>query len=365
MAEVQVAMYLDCMSAFVVRCPSCLQPSRVGADAMGMIVACPRCGGAFTAEPQSQFPVMPAPARQSEIPTVPVRSRTANRQQTPRDESLTNPALAHEPASHPLSDDHTPTGGSLILALALLPIGVPLVWLAALQLGARQPNYSFALPVAIAICFAGLCLGLGYCRWTYPRRVAGVLALVFLAYVTAGLLFTIRLDAVERQIFMAIRKALGRHVEWKPFVPRKDTLKPTDQSFEIFLPGIPREAKASPLADFPMKSFVVLVPDEFVVAYGYIGGGDDWHERVQKSIVATSGGVVKSDSELTVKGYPAWEWVIELPEKDFGPSVRVVRVVRVEKQLFYLSIEGPSITRELPQVKRFLDSFRVVKKPGG
>src|SRR3954469_9001033 len=99
--------YANPMTDFVVRCPNCTQGARVPFEARGQLVECPRCGLHFPALPEPpKVPRNPLPAY---VPTVPVVEQAEH----------------EEPEHHA----HNPHG--LLIAVALLPLGVPLLWLTA------------------------------------------------------------------------------------------------------------------------------------------------------------------------------------------------------------------------------------------
>src|SRR5689334_13817071 len=96
-----------------VRCPSCRNLSRVGADALGRTVACPHCGRPFPAAPDPAF-----------TPPVVRRAKRAR----PRVEPPA-PAARDDSADLGLGGSHAGPSPAL-LGLVLLPLGIPLLWLA-------------------------------------------------------------------------------------------------------------------------------------------------------------------------------------------------------------------------------------------
>ena len=119
------------------------------AEAVGLEVACPRCGVAFVARPDAAEPPL---VRPSDPPVV----RPRPNRPTP---------LVWELPDAPAPDvERTPPSGGLI-ALALLPFGIPLLWLLASAVAAREVVWSFAVPVAIAVGASGLGSGSGPSFW--------------------------------------------------------------------------------------------------------------------------------------------------------------------------------------------------------
>src|SRR4051812_28561191 len=95
------------MSLAVVRCPACDGASRVTAEAIGQMVACPRCETPFVAE--EDIPVVqplsrPNPPRQTAEPAVPVAPPRRRRRPRPlEDESEADPRPT--PATTPAVPD--------------------------------------------------------------------------------------------------------------------------------------------------------------------------------------------------------------------------------------------------------------------
>src|SRR5207244_8668732 len=55
--------------------------------------------------------------------------------------------------------DPPPGPSATVIGLALLPLGIPVLWLIAPQVVGREPLFSIALPLAIAAAAAGLAVG--------------------------------------------------------------------------------------------------------------------------------------------------------------------------------------------------------------
>src|SRR5436305_9914637 len=116
----------------VVRCPACRGEARVGPEAVGQLVLCPRCGGPFVAVEEAVpvvrpvEPVRPAarsPSERAVVGRPGVGGQRARRQAEPI-------APPSKDAEDPLSD--LAPGGlpiSVLIGLALLPVVIPLPWL--------------------------------------------------------------------------------------------------------------------------------------------------------------------------------------------------------------------------------------------
>ena len=71
----------------------------------------------------------------------------------------------------------------MLIAVALLPLGVPLLWLTASLLAGKQPVFSFVAPVAMALGAGGLCAGIASVHiWGFAARIRAMLAVVVLGY---------------------------------------------------------------------------------------------------------------------------------------------------------------------------------------
>jgi hypothetical protein len=325
----------------IVRCPACAGLSRIPPDAIGLTVHCPRCDESFVARKEPSA----APPRRRRL-----------RQVVPSAE----PAV---PVVHPIDEfdsghdhgRHGPT--SALIGLSLLPLGIPLVWAAARLLTGIDPVFSYALPVAIAVGMAGLCLGAAVtCDWSYPTRVKGILMLVFLGYAAGAFLFFVQKDWLE-----AARKRISSDVRWQRF-------EPADKTFEVQVPGRARpEPAAEPVPGWELRTFRCADPkqkstDVYWVAYGLPPDSvanladNEWFAAVRQAITQAAGGVDPSEKPLTYgwQQHPGREYGLVLPDRITN---RTVRVYRIGTRAFYLAAEGVALPADAPDVRKFFESF--------
>lgn len=323
----------------VVRCPGCSQRSRVAETALGLMVACPRCPHQFIAQPEPQVTVVHEPP----IPTVHPRRRI---------EAVRTPAPIHE--EHPV---HTGANGMLI-SVALLPLGIPLVWLLVGAVTGRETVLSFAAPLAIAVGVCGLCAGIAMTHWGTPARIRAMLAVVVLAYLASGALYFVKPGWLEE-----LRKNFGRsELAWLEF-------KAPDDAYRVKFPGKPKELEASPIEGWSLKAFRYADPnragsDVFVSAHGTApkdipknATDDVWFQKAKDALLQTPGAALVREEPilLPVKEFRAREYELQFPDDQMK---RVVRIVRNGGRVFYLSVDGPFLTGDTPDVKDFMTSFK-------
>lgn len=343
------------MNAAVVRCPSCEQPSRVPITALGLVVACPRCRHQFVAVALTPTVPPTAPVRPiSAVPRedIPVVHRTRRRPATP-------PTTREAPPPVPVDDHDVPTvhpqqtlGGPI--ALALLPLGVPLLWLV-LTLAVGESRFTFMAAVAIAVGMVGLGLGLATIkRWSAGLRVRLLIAHLVLTYSAAALFYFAPADWLERVREVAAVTGLV----WREF-------RPEDKTFHLLVPGEPQES-AGPVPEWKLTARQFVDPkqavDLYVVAYGDPPTGfgkkvpdDDWFGGVRDAIGRACDGEVAEERVVTVAHGRAREYVLHLP----AGKQRVVRVVRTDAKVYYLGVEGPYVSADRADVQRYMGSFKL------
>jgi len=354
------------MNTVVVRCAGCRQLSRVASEAVGLEVVCPRCAVTFVARPEVP-PDDPPVVRRTDPARVPVvRPRQAK------------PINWDAPPAPPEPDaERTPPTGGLV-ALALLPFGIPLLWLLASALVPRPVVLSFAVPVAVAVGVTGLGFGIAYVgRWSVATRAKALLALLLAAYLTAGLLFV-----VKKEWLQSLRRAFprGEH-EWRKF-PIEPTEKPPLIGYSVLFPA-GEEVKEIP-SPFPgeWKAFECKdskQPDEYATAVGKLPGvavwaaDDPWFAAMGKAIRAAASPRATAPEEKPVElrdrtvvkqnappPIPGREFHFTTPDDILWH--RVVRVYRVKDCAIVLAVEGPNLTPDAADVVRFLESVRVPVK---
>lgn len=343
------------MSAAVVSCTACDQPSRVPATALGLVVACPRCGHEFVAVAVQT--VAPVPAPRPKVvrvgPVFPVAGDIPVVHRVPK------------PASRPEHPDeiptvHPPQSGGGPIALALLPVGVPLLWLI-LSLVAGPSEFSFMAPVAIATGTVGLGLGLALIRrWSVPFRMRLLLVLTVLGYGAAALFYFAQEGWLER--VREVTAVTG--LTWREF-------RPEDKTFRLEVPGEPAEA-APPVSSWKLTARQFIDPktpvDVYVVAYGDAPARqgkwadkatrEAWFAAARNAVATACEGKLLDERVVSVADCEAREYEFALA----GGKHRVVRLVRTERKLVYLSVEGQYLTAERVDVQKYLGSFRLTPK---
>ncbi|MFO0850576.1 MAG: hypothetical protein U0871_18755 [Gemmataceae bacterium] len=321
---------------YAVRCPSCREPARVGVAALGRRVACPTCGTEFVAA------VTPAPPAFDDIPIVP-------------------------PAADPFDPGHdVPPATSLtptLLGLALLPLGIPMLWVAGPVLTGKQPIFSFAAPVAVALGLCGLGVGVGLAYgWGHATRVRAVLALALVGYFTGGFLYFIKKEWAE-----AVRRDLNPGpARWEPF-------RPPGAGCRVELPGRAVKADISPLPGWPLTAYRCQPPgkknDEWAIGYQVAHGptpaglpADDWTTVAREAVLKAADGAdltaerAVKDTVVGDARCDGHEFRLTLAD---GATNRIVRVLRHKTRpvVYYLAVEGTFLPADAEYVRRFFESF--------
>jgi hypothetical protein len=357
------------MGAVVVRCPVCRGASQVGPEAVGLLVACPRCSEPFVAveeaapvasrsEP-SPAPERPRPKRPRPAPRgTPRRSRGWAEPIAPPD----SPVAAAAPDPHDHSD--LAPGGlplSVMIGFALVPFTIPLIWVAALLLTGQEPALSIATPASLALSASILCLAVVFTvDWSPATRLKGVLMLVGLAYFAGFSLFFLKKDMIDRA-----KQTFSPQGKWQVF-------QPADRGYQVKLPNPHPRAPQNdnPLPGWNLTCYRAvqenfLGPTALIVASGPDSSAaldHAWFESVEKIIGKAARGVATDPKELKILGrHPGRQWQVEIPERD---AVRVVRVYRVDGKVYYLAAEGPDIDPEDEDnlAYTFFNSFEIMGK---
>ncbi|MBA4065156.1 MAG: hypothetical protein C0501_15860 [Isosphaera sp.] len=361
------------MQMVVVRCPECQGAARVDPAAVGLTVGCPRCGHPFVARAE---PEPPPPRPEPEPEPEPERRRPPRRRRRPpapppepddSDPGLKSPA----PPPPAPAEDHDPhrdaPGGvpaSVLVGLALLPFGIPTLWLIAPAVLGREPVVSAATPLALAMATSALCLAVIYTvDWRPGTRVRGVLALVGLSYAAGVGLYVLTKDGVDRA-----RKFLGADPGWVDF-------KPEDGRYAVKVPTYPLPLAEPPPLDLACyrtgrRGLGLFGHTHYTVGSGTVRRGgakwqdgdpapgtDGWFDRAAKDLAGQAGGTLADTRAVTHAGVPPGQEVrIDFP----GRRTRVARLFVVvrkdgEARVFYLAVEGPNPDADL--VARFFDSL--------
>jgi hypothetical protein len=349
------------MSIVVVRCPSCKAQSRVGPEAVGVLVVCPLCQSPFlaveeTAPVPPSPPVPPPPPRQRPIKSAePVAPPTRR----PRAEPVAPPASI--PAAE-LEADHGIGRGlpaTVLVGLALLPFLIPLLWVLAPAVMGQEPVLSVAAPTALAVAASALCLAVVYTvDWTPTTRVKGVLMLVGLSYFAAASLYYLKKEMVDR-----VKRFFGAGAEWKEFSPPNGDCK-------ILMPGVPRRLpQLQPLPGWKLECHQgthkpYLGTFWFTVGYGVDVQpnvpDDEWFEAAKKAALSIDPRRrAVRETPVEQQKWRGREWVFENGDED--ETVSVTRVVRVpeKRRVYFVSARGPKLSPDDDEAKAFFDSFLI------
>ncbi len=336
----------------VVRCPACRGASRVRDDTLGHRVACPRCPATFVAGeelPDERPASARAPRPAKVIPIAPPRRLELV--------APSEPAPAPAPAD-PVHDPHSPAAGglpvSVLVGMALMPFGIPLFWRIAPLLTKQEPALSLAVPVALAVAAAALCLGVVYTiDWTASTRVKGVLTLVALAYLSAAGLYFLKRDLVQM-----LQNLLGPQTRW---------VQVTSDSgnFRVQMPTAAEQIDEQPLPNVPMaggrRAVLETVSGDTFTFFATATPidkpppdlGNDWFKSLGQHLAKGRRLVEERAVTETETDFVGHEWRIEL-----GPnSHRIVRVYTAKNRVFYLSVEGPNLDTDNELAVRFFRSL--------
>jgi hypothetical protein len=309
-------------------------------EARGLTVECPRCGLHFPALPeQAAKPRNPFPAT---APVVPPRV-----ERDPEEES------------------HAFTPHGLLIAVALLPLGVPLLWLTASLVTGKQPVFSFVAPVAMALGAGGLCAGIASVHlWGFAARIRAMLAVVVLGYAIAGVLYFTKPSWIEvtRKLFQGFGA-----------FPGSTEYRPQDRSYSVRFPGKPTPGAGSPIQGGWRLNDVVSFSDPrrtgeevFTAAHGFAPvdfpltpSDEKLFGSAKEELLKTSGAKLLNETAVANADATIREYELQLPD---GVNKRHVRIARSGTRVFYLAVEGPFLAAELPEVREFFRSFRLLRK---
>ena len=340
-----------------VSCPQCGGWSRVRTEALGQAVTCPYCTLAFRST------ATPAEAATEEKPLL-VYSTGRGRPQALRQNAEFEPEF-----ELPAPSTYHPT--PVLLALCMVPVGIPLVWWAArFFVPAITPVFSFAAPTALAMGLVGLCFGVAYAAgWSMGTRFRAVVMLIAFGYGSAGFLYCLKKEWAE---------AVRRRVE--PPEPRWREFRPPDNAFSVSMPGNAKSVNGDQYAlpGWGLQCFragkgsdneenAELLAAGYIVASGKPPAAvpadvvdEEWFEAAKKALTDGSGGSVKSERTVQQQSYPGREYVVELPD---GATTRVVRIFRARRSAFYLAVEGAFLTGDARNVRTFFEKFQIQPNP--
>jgi hypothetical protein len=250
-----------------------------------------------------------------------------------------------------------------LVGLVLLPLGIPLLWLAAPALTGVEPIFSFAAPVALAVGLCGLGLGVAFAHgWSETTRVKAVLGLVLVGYFTGGFLYFLKKEWAE-----AVRRHVGPgELKWHEFRPPHDA-----KAYQVKLPGKEKAlAEHAALPGWGLKAYRFAQDAKtalglvYEVAHGVppadVAGkdlsDDDWFGKAREAVCRGCEGEVSQERPVENKGHRGREYVLTLPD---GATNRIVRVFRAGDRAFYLSVEGAFVPDDARYVREFFDSFLI------
>jgi hypothetical protein len=303
-----------------VRCPFCRAKLPVKAWDLGRPLTCPACAGNFDADDEQR-----------------------------------------PPGYEPPADGLTPS----LVGLALLPFGIPLLWLLGPPLTGKVPIFSFAAPVAVAVGLAGLGVGIGLATgWGHAARVRGILALSLVGYFTAGGLYFLKKEWAE-----AIRRDLN------PGPANWTAMTPPGTRLEVLMPGRAVKSDVSPLPGWPLTAYRSIPPgrqkaDQWTIRYEIAHGppppglkDGDWFAAAREAVLKAAEGA-ELIGEQTVKDGVVGEAKCEGREFRLtladGATNRFVRVFRhrTKPLVYYLAVEGAFLPAGAEYVNKFFESFR-------
>ena len=368
------------MSLAVVRCPACLGASRVAAEALEQTVECPRCQAPFVAA--EEVPVLQPARREKPAKSAPRTGRPRSRLASaipvtpPRPRDLPtgggwNGSAPHPDSPHPIEPDapaipdpvhdphRRPVAGlpvSVLVGLALLPFGIPVLWWAAPALTGVQAALSLAVPAALSVAASALCLGVVYTiDWSAVTRVKGVLMLVGLAYLAAAGLFFLKKDMTDRL------RGLLTDDPWTMVYSREGR-------FKVLMPGAVEKDDDPPLPNLKLRmndgrraTYLTEREDEYV--YLAKAGTPDRPVKPDDAWFTAIGDQLAQAGEVTDPRVvnlgddePGREWTLKMKEE----AVRVVRVYVSGGRVYYLSVEGKNLgPADEDLVSPFFRSFQV------
>jgi len=339
----------------VVRCPACRGVAAVDPDARGHTVQCPRCEDTFIAVPEAELVAPGKAARNPALPrnpTLPISSSKRPERESPR--YAASEAVPHSPDHDP---QHHPRGqlpASVLVGFALLPFGIPILWLIAAPLFGQPPLVSIAVPIAVAISASILSLAVIYTiDWSPAIRIKGVLMLLALAYFTSVSLYFLNKDIV---VWFKIHFG-----SWVFF-------EPNEKEYSVMLPADPvDDSTCKPVPNIEdLKCHTLAHDDDLIGHYMFVVGAgttprgvkdsdEQWFQDTAQRIVVESKGKLDSKEKVQDRsGHKGWQYFIKV-----GDQTRIVRLFVKSGHVYYLSIERADLSVENEVVQHFFNSFTI------
>jgi hypothetical protein len=244
---------------------------------------------------------------------------------------------------------------SVLVGLALLPFGIPLLWWAAPTITGKEATLSLAVPVSLAIAASTLCLGVVYTiDWTGTTRIKGVLMLVCLAYLSAAGLYFLKKDMLDR-----LRGLFEPGTRWK--------WVQSDEGFLVRMPAPIDDAKDSPIPRMRMtgKKAMFLTESDDKYQYLAVAGAPEkpvpnqdpaaLYDTIGKHLAVNGKITDDCDVKLFRTGHPGHQWTVQI-----AGNVRVVQVYVDQGRVYYLSVEGRNLKLSDKEVEPFFKSFEIL-----
>jgi len=252
--------------------------------------------------------------------------------------------------------------------MALLPIGIPLFWLAARVITGQAPVFSYAAPVAIAIGLSTLSFGIVFAHgMSFGTKLKAILALALLGYMLGGFVFFMKKEWAE-----VVRKNLGGppKPQWREFKE--------ENTYSVFVPG-EKTAVEEQIPGWTLKGYRFSNLDQnrndgldlaYEIATGKppaeLNGKDvtdeDWFRAARKAIVEKCDGQVIAEKLITHQGLSGREFTLTLPDGATNKVVRVFRFhVKGSDRAYYLAVEGVFLPVEAKFVSEFFNSLKIIE----
>jgi hypothetical protein len=245
---------------------------------------------------------------------------------------------------------------SVLVGLALLPFGIPLLWIVMPMVTGQDAALSVAVPIALAVAASALCLGVvKTIDWTATTRIKGVLMLVGLAYLSAAGLYFLKKDLMDK-----VQGFFGPTNEW--------VWKTLDKDSRIKMPSNAEKCEEQPLGPGVLGPNVKLVglqathdsdlrggTYKYCALSGVLGAPvakpDEWFDKIGDELKRK--GRLLQKHTVTHRGHPGYEWEFEISED----MIRIVQVFVINARVYYLSAEGPRLARDDALADTFFRSF--------
>ena len=195
---------------------------------------------------------------------------------------------------------------------------------------------------------------------TPPRSQSSYSILKGIAYAAGALAVTIFILGIA--LFL-LRDQLSGSAGWREFAPEEGR-------FSILVPRTPRETTETvetEMGTHDEHTFTVIHGDiAYIVNYGdYPQSLRNVDSRamldaLRDGAVESVGGKLLSERAISVDGYPGREVKIKV-SNDSETAIMQVRIYIVRNRLYYIYTIAPETRASSPDVKKFLDSFKLLR----